>query len=80
MRIAVGIVLVMLVNLCSADLQYCSGTIDQIITRNSTTEATQVILSTPNGISGAAQIGDSNGYNDYQKVQVSMIIAAYMSN
>ena len=79
MKLLIGILLILISNICAADLKYCSGTIKEIITRDST-EATYIVLSTSDGVSGAAKIGDSNGYNDYQKVQISMLIAAYMSN
>ncbi len=62
----------------NANLEYCSGTIKELITRDSN-EATYVILNTNNGTSGSAKIGGSNGYTEHEKIQVSMLLAAYMA-
>ncbi|GAB2504101.1 hypothetical protein [Microbulbifer agarilyticus] len=64
----------------NAALEYCQGTIVDFVTRNSASEATQFRLQTSEGISGWAQIGGPEGYNEYQEVQISMILAAYMAN
>lgn len=64
------------------NLKYCGGKVVDIITRDAD-EATHVRLrlSSENGggITGYARIGDEKGYNDYQTVQVSMLLAAFMA-
>jgi len=64
--------------LANAGLEYCEGTVSEIVTRNSS-EATYIKLSTKQGATGWAKIGDGNGYNEYQQMQISMLLAAYMS-
>lgn len=60
------------------DLAYCYGKVKQIITRDSA-EATEVALESSEGTSGYARIGDSTGYSDQQRAQLSMLISAYMA-
>jgi len=58
--------------------QYCVGTVKKIISRDAT-EATWVMLDTGSGDTGYAKIGDGTGYNEFEKVQISLLISAYMS-
>ncbi len=66
-------------SIASAQLQYCTGTIADLITRNSH-EATYVKLLTPEGGTGYAKLGGVNGYNQFEEMQLSMLLSAMMAS
>ena len=78
MKYLFGSLLLVMSSFTLADLKYCEGTVSEIVTRDSS-EATYVKLNTNTGETSWARIGGSDGYNDYQEVQISMLLSAYVA-
>ena len=74
---AVGIALIALTSSASA-LEYCKGTVKTLVTRDNY-QATYVTLNTTAGESGEAKVGGFAKYSDNEKIQVQMLIDAFMN-
>lgn len=76
-KYAAGLVLLALSNSAFA-LEYCKGTIKTLVTRDNY-QATYVTLNTASGESGEAKVGGFVKYSDNEKIQVQMLLDAYMN-
>lgn len=66
----------------SYSFEYCGGTVNRLVSRD-THEGTEVQLTiTDNGnsvVSGWARMGDGEGLTDHEKTQISFLLAALMA-
>lgn len=77
-KIAAGIALLTLATSASA-LEYCKGAVKTLVTRDNY-QATFVTLNTTAGETSEAKIGGLATYSDNEKIQVQMLIDAYINS